>query len=111
MLAKAHLDIAAASQVGASDDELAGVRDLVRRAQLRWDYVAANNGMGFHSPQECMRILESSVDLAGQCRIECARILARHGVTDPVKYPDISTKEKAQSLINQFIGGNPPKLK
>ena len=66
--------------------------------------------MGFHSPQECMRILESSVDLAGQCRIQCAQILAKHGVTDPVKYPDISSKEKAQAVIQQFIDGNPPKL-
>ena len=110
MLSKAHFDIAAAGQAGASDDELSGVQNLVRRAQLRWDYVAANNGMGFHSPQECMRILESSVDLAGQCRIECARILAKHSVTDPVKYPDMSTKEKAQTLIKQFIDGQPPKL-
>ena len=37
MLAKAHFDIAAAQQVAASDEELSGVRNLVRRAQLRWD--------------------------------------------------------------------------
>jgi nitrite reductase (cytochrome c-552) len=110
MLAKAHLDIAAAQQAGASDEELSDVRKLVRQAQLRWDYVAANNGMGFHSPQECMRILETSVDLAGQCRIECARILAKHGITDPAKYPDISSKEKAQAVIKQFIDGTPPKM-
>lgn len=110
MLMKAHLDIAAAVQSGANDDELADVRKLVRQAQLRWDYVAANNGMGFHSPQECMRILETSVDIAGQCRIECARILAKHGITEPIKYPDISSKEKAQAVIKQFIDGIPPKL-
>jgi nitrite reductase (cytochrome c-552) len=110
MLSKAHLDIAAAQQAGANDEELADVRKLVRQAQLRWDYVAANNGMGFHSPQECMRILESSVDLAGQCRIQCAQILAKHGVTDPIKYPDISSKEKAQAVIKQFIDGTLLKL-
>jgi nitrite reductase (cytochrome c-552) len=110
MLAKAHFDVAAAAQAGASDEGLAEARNLVRRAQLRWDYVAANNGMGFHSPQECMRILESSVDLAGQCRIHCARILAKHGITEPVKYPDTSSKEKAQAVIKQFLDGKPPKL-
>jgi nitrite reductase (cytochrome c-552) len=58
----------------------------------------------------CVPILEDSVDLAGQCRIECVRILAKHGVAEPVTYPDISTKEKAQAVIQQFIDGNPPKL-
>jgi nitrite reductase (cytochrome c-552) len=109
-LAKAHLDIAAAMQAGAGDDELAGVRKLVRQAQLRWDYVAANNGMGFHSPQECTRILAAAVDMAGECRVECARILAKHGIAKPVEYPDFSTKEKAQSLIKQFIDGKAPNL-
>jgi nitrite reductase (cytochrome c-552) len=109
-LAQAHFDIAAAIQSGADDKELTGVRRLVRSGQLRWDYVAANNGMGFHSPQECLRILAAAVDLAGQCRVECARILARHGVTWPVNYPDFSTKKKAQDLIRQFRNGKPPKL-
>lgn len=109
-LAKAHFDIAAAMQAGAGDEELAAVRKLVRSAQLRWDYVAASNGMGFHSPEECVRILAASIDLAGQCRVECARILAKHGVDKPVEYPDFSTKEKAQTLIKPFVDGTPPKL-
>ena len=57
-----------------------------------------------------MRILAAAIDLAGQCRMECVRILARHGVTKPVKYPDFSTKEKAQGLIKPFVEGKPPKL-
>jgi nitrite reductase (cytochrome c-552) len=77
---------------------------------MRWDYVAANNGMGFHSPQECMRVLESAVELAAQCRLECARVLARHGVTTAVRYPDLSSKEKAQSLVQTFADGKPPAL-
>jgi len=109
-LARAHFDVAGAMQAGATDDELQGIRGLVRGAQLRWDYVAAHNGMGFHSPQECMRLLGAAVDLAGQCRVECARILARHDVTTPVRYPDFSTKEKAQALIARFAEGSPPDL-
>ena len=109
-IALAHFDIAACMQAGAEDAQLANVRDLVRQAQLRWDYVAANNGMGFHAPQECMRILTSAVDLAQECRLECGRILAQKGYTDPVKYPDYSTKEQAQSLLRQFSEGKPPKL-
>jgi nitrite reductase (cytochrome c-552) len=109
-IARAHFDVAAAAQAGAADDELAGARDLVRRAQMRWDYVAAHNGMGFHSPQECMRLLGAAVDLAGECRVECARVLARHGVTAPVRYPDFSSKEKAQALVGRFLEGSPPDL-
>jgi nitrite reductase (cytochrome c-552) len=109
-IAQAHFDVAAAMQAGAGDKDLADVRRLIRSAQLRWDYVAANNGMGFHSPQECMRILTAAVDLAGQSRVECARILAKHGVTGPIEYPDFSTKKKAQEIVAQYLAGKPPKL-
>ncbi|MBN1589428.1 MAG: ammonia-forming cytochrome c nitrite reductase subunit c552 [Pirellulales bacterium] len=110
VLAKAHFDIAAARQAGAGDDELVEVRRLVRGAQLRLDYVAASNGMGFHSPEECMRILAAAVEMAGRCRVECARILARHGVTEPIPYPDYRTKKTAQALMRAFAEGNPPNL-
>ena len=47
--------------------------EQIRHAQLKWDYVAASNGMGFHSPAEALRILAGAVDLAGQARLDCAR--------------------------------------
>ena len=47
---------------------------------------------------------------AGQCRVTCARILTKHGVSKPVEYPDFSTKEKAESLIKPFVEGKPVKL-
>jgi nitrite reductase (cytochrome c-552) len=109
-IAHAHFDIAACMEAGASDEDLKAVRDLVRQAQLRWDYVAANNGMGFHSPHECMRVLGAAVDLAQECRVECTRILARRGYTDEVQYPDFSTKEKAQALNRLWAEGSAPKL-
>ncbi|HLA83881.1 MAG TPA: ammonia-forming cytochrome c nitrite reductase subunit c552 [Thermoguttaceae bacterium] len=110
VVAMAHFDVAAAQQAGAKDDELTEVRRLVREAQLRWDYVAASNSMGFHSPTESMRILGAAVDTAGQCRVEAARILAKHGVTGPVAYPDFSTKAKAQALAKAFADGKGPNL-
>jgi len=110
LLVKAHFDVAAAMQAGADDVELAPVRSLLRAAQLRWDYVAANNGMGFHSPAECLRILAAAIDLAGQVRTKAARILAAHGITEPVRYPQFGTKSQAQQLVAQFTSGNPPKL-
>jgi len=109
-IVRAHFDIAAAVQAGAADQDLHEVRNVVRQAQIRWDYVASHNGMGFHSPQECMRLLGAAVDLAGQCRVECARILARHGVTAPVQYPDFSTHEQAQAVVQSFLDGTPSDL-
>lgn len=109
-IALAHFDIAACMEAGATDDELKTAREGVRSAQMRWDYVAANNGMGFHSPQECLRILNAAVDFAQEARVETTRVLARHGYTDEVAYPDFSTKEKAQALNKQWAEGNAPKL-
>lgn len=109
-LALAHFDIAACAEAGAADAELENVRRLVRRAQLRWDYVAAANGMGFHAPQECMRILGAAIDFAQECRVEAARILARHGYQGEVDYPDYSTKEKAQALEQAYRAGERPRL-
>ncbi len=109
-LVQAHFDIAAAVQAGASPEALAGPRKLVRNAQFRWDYVAANNGMGFHSPQEATRILGDAVNLAQQARVETARLLARLGVMQPPTYPDVSTREKAWGVVQGFVEGRGVKL-
>lgn len=73
-LAAAHREAGAAIAAGATDAQLAEARDLIRRAQMRWDFAAANNGMGFHSPQESARILATAIDLAGQARLAIARL-------------------------------------
>ena len=109
-IAFAHFDIAACMQIGATDEQIKPIRQLVRSAQMNWDYVAANNGMGFHSPQECMRILTKAVEKAQEARIEATRLLASYGYLKEVIYPDFSTKEKAQTLIKTFIAGNAPDL-
>lgn len=99
----AHMEIGAAMKRGANDAELTKPRDLVSRAQMYWDYVAASNGMGFHAPQECARVLGKAVQLGNQSRLETTRVLARHGALGAVTFPDISTAEKAQSYIKPFV--------
>jgi nitrite reductase (cytochrome c-552) len=47
---------------------------LLRSAQLRWDYVSAENSMGFHSPQEAARVLGDAIDMARQAEISVLRI-------------------------------------
>ncbi len=109
-LVHAHFDVAAAAQAGASDDDLRETRMKLRRAQFRWDYVSANNGMGFHSPQESTRILGEAANLAQQARLEATRLLALQGVTSPPQYPDVSTREKAQELVQAYVEGDGPRL-
>ena len=54
---------------GASEEQLAPVLELQRKAQWRLDFVAAENSMGFHAPQETARILGEAVDLARQGQV------------------------------------------
>ena len=51
---------------GARDPTLEEARRLHRKAQWRLDFVAAENSMGFHAPQEAARILAESIDYARQ---------------------------------------------
>ena len=61
--------IAAARAAGAEDEDLAAALALQRKAQWRLDFVAAENSMGFHAPQEAARILGEAADYARQGQI------------------------------------------
>ncbi|RXK55188.1 ammonia-forming cytochrome c nitrite reductase subunit c552 [Oleiharenicola lentus] len=65
--------IALAQKAGATDDQLKTARDLHRKAQWRLDFVAAENSMGFHAPQEAARILAEAIDYARQGEIAVAK--------------------------------------
>jgi nitrite reductase (cytochrome c-552) len=58
--------INAAREKGASDEQLQEALDLQRKAQWRLDFIAAENSMGFHAPQEAARILGEAIDYAWQ---------------------------------------------
>jgi nitrite reductase (cytochrome c-552) len=45
-------------------------KNLHRQAQWRWDFVSAENSMGFHSPTEALRILGEAIDLGHQAEIK-----------------------------------------
>ena len=61
--------VSAAKRAGATEEQLRPVLELHRKAQWRLDFVAAENSMGFHAPQELARILEESIDLSRQGQI------------------------------------------
>jgi nitrite reductase (cytochrome c-552) len=63
--------IVEAARTGKADPaQLEEARQLHRAAQLRWDFVAAENSMGFHNPEEALRILAAATDLARQAQIK-----------------------------------------
>ncbi len=58
--------VAAAKKAGATPEQLTPALELQRKAQWRLDYIAAENSVGFHAPQESARILAESIDYARQ---------------------------------------------
>jgi nitrite reductase (cytochrome c-552) len=54
---------------GASPEQLAPALALQRKAQWRLDFIAAENSMGFHAPQEAARILGEAIDYARQGQV------------------------------------------
>jgi len=61
----------------ASPEQLAKARDYQRRGQFMIDFIMSENSMGFHAPQEAMRILGDAINL---CR---SGQLALHGAPAP----------------------------
>lgn len=60
----------AAAGPGVDESVLAEARWLHREAQLRWDFIAAENSMGFHNPEEALRILAEAINLAYQAQLK-----------------------------------------
>jgi nitrite reductase (cytochrome c-552) len=52
---------------------LAEAQNLHREAQTRWDFIAAENSMGFHNPEEALRILAAATDLARQAQLKAVQ--------------------------------------
>ena len=61
---------AASAQEGVDPALLDEARQLHREAQMRWDFISAENSMGFHNPEEALRILAGATDLARQAQLK-----------------------------------------
>jgi nitrite reductase (cytochrome c-552) len=75
--------IQAARTAGAIDTQLQNALELQRQAQWRLDFVAAENSMGFHAPQEAARILGEAADYARQGQV--AAFKAQNSATASAK--------------------------
>ena len=76
--------IAAAKNNGATAEQLHDSLELQRQAQWRLDFIAAENSMGFHAPQEAARVLAEAADLARQGQIAALKAAA----ASPPKQPE-----------------------
>jgi len=67
--------IVKAKNAGVAEDKLAEAKALIRRGQMRWDFVFSENGTGFHSPQEAARVLADAIDFARQAELKAALLV------------------------------------
>lgn len=67
--------VKAAKAAGVSVEALRPALALQRKAQWRLDFIAAENSMGFHNPEEALRILAAATDLARQAQITAMEAL------------------------------------
>lgn len=101
-LSRGAVPVVQANCLRCHDNQFAMVRLAASSERPCWDYVASNNGLGFHSPQECTRILGDSINQAQEARLLAARLLAAKGQPPPAAYPDYGTREKAQALVDTY---------
>ncbi|MEO1084623.1 MAG: ammonia-forming cytochrome c nitrite reductase subunit c552, partial [Acidobacteriota bacterium] len=65
-----------AKAAGATDEQLAPVFALQRKAMWRLDYISSENSRGFHADQEATRILGESIDYSRQATSMALRLWA-----------------------------------
>jgi nitrite reductase (cytochrome c-552) len=65
-----------AEAAGATEEQLAPILDLQRKAAWRLDFVSSENSLGFHADQEAMRILGESIDYSRQAEAAALRLRA-----------------------------------
>jgi nitrite reductase (cytochrome c-552) len=64
--------IVRAKKEGATEAQLQPALELQRKAQWRLDFIAAENSMGFHAPQEAAMVLGEALDYARQGELAAA---------------------------------------
>jgi len=73
LVAAIHTIQAAAAATNVNAALLDDARELHRLGQARWDFVSAENSMGFHNSQEALRMLAAATDLARQAELKAVQ--------------------------------------
>lgn len=105
-LVAAHFEAKAAWEAGATKEEMKEALQDIRHAQWRWDYAAAGHGGHIHAPDVLLKVIGTGLDKSADARTKLVRVLAKHGITDPVQLPDISTAENAWKATGVDIEKN-----
>lgn len=71
------------------DELLVNARENVRKGQFFWDFVSAENGVGFHNPTKTLRTLDLS-KVASQKAIDFASAATKYAIA-PILEEDIYT--------------------
>ncbi|KAA5539415.1 ammonia-forming cytochrome c nitrite reductase subunit c552 [Roseiconus nitratireducens] len=74
--------ILAAQKGGVSEEQLAPIRELQRKAMWRLDYISSENSLGFHADQEAARILGESIDFSRQAQAAAYKLPAERAEED-----------------------------
>jgi nitrite reductase (cytochrome c-552) len=88
--------VAAAKADDAGEEALAPALELQRKAQWRLDFIAAENSMGFHAPQEAARILAEAADYARQGQVAALQW------RDP---PAVATADDSTAAVLAWLHG------
>ncbi|MFG0284334.1 MAG: ammonia-forming cytochrome c nitrite reductase subunit c552 [Phycisphaerales bacterium JB039] len=78
--------IGAAKAAGATDEDLADVFELQKKAMWRLDFISSENSKGFHADQEAARILAESIDYSRQAQFLAQAL--RSPAAPPPAIPD-----------------------
>ena len=57
-------DLKAARAANAPAAQLTAAQDFQRKAQFYLDFIEAENSLGFHAPQEALRVLGEAINFA-----------------------------------------------
>ncbi|MCA9400396.1 MAG: ammonia-forming cytochrome c nitrite reductase subunit c552 [Candidatus Omnitrophica bacterium] len=64
-----------AKEKGATEEQLREALEMQRKAQWRLDFIAAENSMGFHAPQEAAKVLGEAIDYARQGEAAALKVM------------------------------------
>jgi nitrite reductase (cytochrome c-552) len=84
---RAHEAVRQAMEYEGVDEKLlADAREMVRKGQWFWDYVSAENSVGFHNPTKSMRTLASSQQYSDQA-VQLAIRAANYAIAPQMDVP------------------------
>jgi nitrite reductase (cytochrome c-552) len=104
LLEKAHF----AQEAGKNIDKALydKAKDYYMEAFLRFNFVGAENSVGFHNPAEALRVLGDSLAFAGKAEALLRQALAKAGVDVPIKV-DLELKKYLENRGEKKLKFNP----